>query len=93
MRGAEQVREKCFWNVVDDGIDDPRKSEGYSAAEFDGFDLDVGTAVFFFDVPPSAEFPQITTRIGRRKFMLVWRGEIIHVGDASGARANPRTRG
>ena len=59
MRGAEQVREKSFWNVANDGIDDPRKSEGYGAAEFDGFDLNVGAAVFFLDVPPGTELPQI----------------------------------
>ncbi len=87
------MREKSFWNVANDGIYDPCESERHSAAEFDGFDLDVGTAVFFFDVPPGAEFPQITTRIGGRKFMLIGRAEIVHVSDARGAGANLRARG
>ena len=60
MRGAEQVREKSFWNVANDGIDNPRESERHSAAELDGFDLNVGAAVFFLDVPPGTKLPQIT---------------------------------
>ena len=87
------MREKSFWNVANDGIDDPRKSEGHGAAEFDSFDLNVSSSVFFFDVPPGTEFPQITARIGGRKFTLVWRAEIFYVSDANGAGPNLRTRG
>jgi hypothetical protein len=54
------VREKSFWNVANDGIDNPRESEWYRSAELDGFDLNVGAAVFFFDVPPGTKLPQIT---------------------------------
>jgi len=54
------MREKSFWDIANDGIDDPRECEGNGAAEFDGFDLDVGAAAFFLDVPPGAELPQIT---------------------------------
>ena len=60
LRCGEQVREKRFWHAANDGIDDPAESEGHSAAEFDGFDLNVGAAAFFLDVPPGTEFPQIT---------------------------------
>jgi len=87
------VREKSLWNVANDRIDDPCERKRHGAAEFDGFDLDVGTACFFFDVPPGAEFPQITARIGGRKFMLVWSAEIVHVSDAGGAGANLRACG
>jgi len=54
------VREKSFWDVVNDGIDDPGERERDGAAELDGFHLNVSAAVFFLDVPPGAEFPKIT---------------------------------
>ena len=60
LRCAEQVREKSFWNVAYEGIDDPGESKWHSAAEFDGFDLNVSSSVFFLDVPPGTEFPEIT---------------------------------
>ena len=60
FRGVEQVREKSFWNVADERIDEPAETEWHAAAQFDGFHLNVGAAVSFLDVPPGAEFPQIT---------------------------------
>lgn len=60
LRGAEQVRKKSFRNVANDGIDDPRERKWHGAAEFDGFHLNVGSSVFFLDVPPGAKLPEIT---------------------------------
>jgi hypothetical protein len=89
---TEQVREKRFWHVANDRIDEPCERKRNGATEFDRLHLDVRSAKFFFDVPPGAESPHITVCIGGRKFALVGLAVILHFRHARGARTNLRLR-
>jgi len=90
---AEQVREKSFWHVANDGVDKPGKRKWHGAAEFDGFDLNVSAAGFFLDMPPGAESPHVTMCIGRTKSALVRLAVSFDFRDARGAGTNSRSRG